>query len=76
MFKFNLLLGPLEVSDVHAQGCKVKWEKPEDDGGSPIKEYELEKMDLATGKWVRVGRQVLHLLFVYVKFIFQVANFD
>ncbi|KOB59583.1 Twitchin, partial [Operophtera brumata] len=36
----------------------VKWEKPEDDGGSPVKEYELEKMDLATGKWVRVGRGV------------------
>ncbi|XP_013148822.1 PREDICTED: twitchin isoform X2 [Papilio polytes] len=48
--------GPLEVTDVHAEGCKVKWEKPEDDGGSPVKEYELEKMDLATGKWVRVGR--------------------
>ncbi|KAI5639981.1 immunoglobulin i-set domain-containing protein [Phthorimaea operculella] len=48
--------GPLEVSDVHAEGCKVRWEKPEDDGGSPVKEYEVEKMDLATGKWVRVGR--------------------
>ncbi|CAH2099215.1 unnamed protein product [Euphydryas editha] len=48
--------GPLVVTDIHAEGCKVKWEKPEDDGGSPVKEYELEKMDLATGKWVRVGR--------------------
>ncbi|VVC89475.1 unnamed protein product [Leptidea sinapis] len=48
--------GPLEVLDVHAEGCKVRWEKPEDDGGSPVKEYEVEKMDLATGKWVRVGR--------------------
>lgn len=44
--------------DIHAEGCKVKWEKPEDDGGSPVKEYELEKMDMATGKWVRVGRLV------------------
>lgn len=48
--------GPLNVSDVTATGCKVSWEKPEDDGGSPIKEYEVEKMDLATGKWVRVGK--------------------
>ena len=48
--------GPLKVSDVTANKCKVGWKKPEDDGGLPIKEYEIEKMDLATGKWVRVGR--------------------
>lgn len=48
--------GPLEVSDVTATSAKLKWKKPEDDGGSPIKEYEIEKMDMATGKWVRVGR--------------------
>lgn len=48
--------GPLEVNDVTATSAKLKWKKPEDDGGSPIKEYEIEKMDLATGKWVRVGR--------------------
>lgn len=48
--------GPLDVTDVHAKGCKLKWKKPEDDGGVPIKEYEVEKMDTATGKWVRVGR--------------------
>lgn len=48
--------GPLEVTQVTANGCKLGWQKPEDDGGCPIKEYEVEKMDLATGKWVRVGR--------------------
>lgn len=48
--------GPLAVDDIHAKGCKLSWKKPEDDGGCPIKEYEVEKMDMATGKWVRVGR--------------------
>ncbi|ERL85176.1 hypothetical protein D910_02598 [Dendroctonus ponderosae] len=48
--------GPLVVSDVTAEKAKVSWKKPEDDGGSPIKEYEIEKMDMATGKWVRCGR--------------------
>ncbi|GLH11531.1 Titin, partial [Gryllus bimaculatus] len=48
--------GPLQVTDVTKTSAKVKWEKPEDDGGTPIREYEVEKMDLATGKWVRVGR--------------------
>lgn len=44
------------VSDVTKTSAKVKWEKPEDDGGVPIKEYEIEKMDTKTGKWVRVGK--------------------
>ncbi|KAF2885739.1 hypothetical protein ILUMI_20443 [Ignelater luminosus] len=48
--------GPLEVSEVTDTKCKLSWKKPEDDGGSPVKEYEIEKMDTATGKWVRVGR--------------------
>ncbi|XP_011700590.1 PREDICTED: twitchin isoform X1 [Wasmannia auropunctata] len=48
--------GPLVVSDVTNTSAKVKWEKPEDDGGVPIKEYEIEKMDTKTGKWVRVGK--------------------
>ena len=48
--------GPLVVSDVTKTSAKVKWEKPEDDGGCPIKEYEIEKMDTKTGKWVRVGK--------------------
>lgn len=48
--------GPLVVSDVTAEKAKVSWKKPEDDGGVPIKEYEIEKMDMDTGKWVRVGR--------------------
>lgn len=36
--------------------CFTSWEKPEDDGGCPIKEYEVEKMDMATKRWVRVGK--------------------
>lgn len=48
--------GPLEVSDVTKTTCKLSWKKPADDGGVPIKEYEIEKMDMETGKWVRVGK--------------------
>lgn len=39
-----------------ANGCKLKWEKPEDDGGKPITAYAIEKMDTSTGRWVPVGR--------------------
>jgi hypothetical protein len=48
--------GPLEVSDVHRDGCKLKWKKPKDDGGEPIDAYVVEKYDPDTGIWLPVGR--------------------
>merc|ERR1711874_922857 len=48
--------GPLRVFDVSKKKCKLKWEKPEDDGGDPIKEYVVEKMDNSTGEWLPVGK--------------------
>lgn len=50
------LLGPLEVSDIHADHMNLEWKPPEDDGGLPIEHYEIEKMDLSTGRWVPCGR--------------------
>ena len=44
--------GPLQVTDVHKEGCKVKWDKPKDDGGLPITAYVLEKMEPGTGRFV------------------------
>ncbi|CAG2059302.1 unnamed protein product, partial [Timema podura] len=46
--------GPLKVSDVTSEGCKLKWDKPEDDGGEPIDHYVVERMDTETGRWVPV----------------------
>ena len=48
--------GPLQVTDIHKEGCKVKWDKPKDDGGLPITGYILEKMEAGTGRWVPAGR--------------------
>lgn len=47
--------GPLDVADITKNGCLLSWKKPEDDGGSPIEYYEIEKMDPATGQWVPCG---------------------
>lgn len=47
--------GPLQVSDVTAEGCKLKWEKPEDDGGDPVDHYVIERMDVDMGRWVPCG---------------------
>ena len=48
--------GPLQVSDVHNEGCKLKWKRPKDDGGTPISYYQVEKQDPQTGIWVPCGR--------------------
>jgi len=48
-------VGPLEVTDIHKEGCKIHWNKPKDNGGLPITGYLVEKMDTATGKWVPAG---------------------
>lgn len=34
----------------------LEWKPPEDDGGVPIDYYEVEKMDVSTGRWVPCGR--------------------
>lgn len=48
--------GPLQVNDITKHGCKLKWEKPEDDGGCPIDYYEIEKLDPHTGQWLPCGK--------------------
>lgn len=48
--------GPLEVTDVTKDSAKLKWQKPEDDGGQEISHYEMEKQEAGTGNWVPCGR--------------------
>ena len=50
--------GPLKVSDVHAEGCKLAWNPPQDDGGQPVDHYVVEKMDAQTGRWVPAGETI------------------
>ena len=47
--------GPLKVEEVRANHVKVKWQKPEDNGGTDITGYVLEKMDMDTGRWIPAG---------------------
>lgn len=47
--------GPLKVEEVRSDHVKVKWDKPEDNGGSDLTGYVLEKMDMDTGRWIPAG---------------------
>ena len=47
-------LGPLVVKDVRAESCKLVWKPPEDDGGCPIIDYDIEMMCPKTKQWKKV----------------------
>lgn len=44
--------GPLDVSDITPDNCSLAWRPPLDDGGSPITNYIIEKMD-NSGIWTK-----------------------
>ena len=39
--------GPLDISDITPETCSLSWKTPLDDGGSPITNYSVEKMDIS-----------------------------
>jgi hypothetical protein len=49
-------IGPLEVTDVFGDSCRLEWQPPKDDGGLPIKHYLVEMQEAGTNKWVEVGQ--------------------
>lgn len=56
----------LLVSDVNKESCTLKWNKPNDDGGSAISQYIIEKCDLETGYWQEVGKKSGTKIKVYI----------
>ncbi|KAL7064324.1 hypothetical protein AAHC03_04779 [Spirometra sp. Aus1] len=50
--------GPLDVSNVTANSCKLAWKPPTNNGGAPITNYVVEKQDPTTGEWTPLSRFV------------------
>lgn len=48
-------LGPLDVSDITPETCTLSWRAPSDDGGAPISNYVVERMDVAVGVWLKIS---------------------
>lgn len=46
--------GPLKATDITKESCTISWNKPDDDGGSPISHYLVEKQE-ANGRWIPCG---------------------
>lgn len=47
--------GPLDISNIHKEGCTLAWKPPVDDGGAEVTHYVVEKQDTASGRWEPVG---------------------
>ena len=48
-------LGPLDVSDITPDTCTLTWRPPSDDGGAPISNYVVERMDVSVGVWIKIS---------------------
>lgn len=48
--------GPLEVSEISKKTCHLQWKPPTDNGGNPLLQYEVEKMDEGMGSWLPAGQ--------------------
>lgn len=57
--------GPLDVSDITPDNCSLAWRPPLDDGGSPITNYIVEKLDTngVSNFFLTVQFEPLHVLF-------------
>lgn len=45
----------MQVDSVSDDSVALSWHAPEDDGGSYVTNYVIEKLDPDTGKWVKAG---------------------
>lgn len=48
--------GPINVKNVYAESVTLQWNKPEDDGGSPITGYVISKSEFGSNHWEEVEK--------------------
>uniref|UniRef100_A0A672QL40 Immunoglobulin-like and fibronectin type III domain-containing protein 1 n=1 Tax=Sinocyclocheilus grahami TaxID=75366 RepID=A0A672QL40_SINGR len=48
-------MGPVEVLEASASCVEFKWRPPKDDGGSPIKNYYIERNQIGRNTWTKIG---------------------
>ncbi|NXY82270.1 TITIN protein, partial [Alcedo cyanopectus] len=45
----------LQISDIRSDSCYLTWKEPEDDGGSVITNYVVERKDVASAQWLAIS---------------------
>ena len=71
--------GPIEISSITSESCVITWQPPEDDGGTDITNYIVEKRESGTTAWQLINSSVkrtsLHVshLTKYMQYTFRVS---
>lgn len=71
--------GPIEISSITSEFCILDWEPPEDDGGTDITNYIVEKRESGSTAWQLINSSVkrtsLHVshLTKYMQYTFRVS---
>lgn len=50
--------GPIQISSITSESCVVNWEPPEDDGGTDITNYIVEKRESGSTAWQLINSSV------------------
>ncbi|XP_041366543.1 twitchin-like isoform X3 [Gigantopelta aegis] len=45
-----------EIIDTDRTHIDLKWEPPEDDGGAPVTDYDIERKDAKSNRWVKINK--------------------
>lgn len=71
--------GPIEISSITSESCILNWEPPEDDGGTDITNYIVEKRESGSTAWQLINSSVkrtsLHVshLTKYMQYTFRIS---
>lgn len=52
--------GPIEISSITSESCVLTWNPPEDDGGTDITNYIVEKRESGSTAWQLINSSVKH----------------
>lgn len=71
--------GPIKISSITSESCILDWEPPEDDGGTDITNYIVEKRESGSTAWQLINSSVkrtsLHVshLTKYMQYTFRIS---
>lgn len=71
--------GPIKISSITSESCVLDWEPPEDDGGTDITNYIVEKRESGSTAWQLINSSVkrtsLHVshLTKYMQYTFRIS---